>query len=226
VTVNASTTTNLFLLRVLRGRPRLIAGALLGLLAWVVLPHSLVLLTRLLLAWDIGCASFLVLAAHMFSVERDRDMACDAAMQEEGEWTVFWLVVGAVVASFAAIIGEFSTSKGSAGYGWHVALVAATLFVSWLMTHTIFAMRYAHEYFEARPNKTGIAEGLKFPSDEPPDYWDFFYFALVLGMTFQVSDVVITSRMFRRLATVHGLLGFLFNTVILALSVNIGASLL
>ncbi len=68
--------------------------------------------------------------------------------------------------------------------------------------------------------------GWSSPVDESPDYWDFVYFALVLGMTFQVSDVQITSRKLRRLATVHGLIGFLFNTVIVALTVNIAASLL
>jgi uncharacterized membrane protein len=217
---------DILLLRVIRGRPRLIAGVVLGLLAVPVLPHTLAPLTRALVAWDIGCTSFLVLSAHLFSSERDRDMARDAAVQEEGEWTVFWLVVGAVTASFAAIIGEFSSSKGAEWRDLHVALVAVTLLVSWLMTHTIFAMRYAHEYFEAREDRTGIMGGLEFPGGQMPDYWDFFYFALVLGMTFQVSDVAITSRMFRRLATVQGLLGFLFNTVILALSVNISAGLL
>jgi uncharacterized membrane protein len=104
---------DILLLRVIRGRPRLIAGVVLGLLAVPVLPHTLAPLTRALVAWDIGCTSFLVLSAHLFSSERDRDMARDAAVQEEGEWTVFWLVVGAVTASFAAIIGEFSSSKGA-----------------------------------------------------------------------------------------------------------------
>ena len=68
--------------------------------------------------------------------------------------------------------------------------------------------------------------GLEFPGGLAPDYWDFIYFSLVLGMTFQVSDVQITSRKLRRLATLHGLIGFLFNTVIVALTVNIAASFL
>jgi uncharacterized membrane protein len=215
-------------LQALRGRPRLIIGLLCGLAAVPLQPASLAPLTRAILAWDIGCSVFLVLCAHLFSAEPDRDLAADAAAQEEGEWTIFWLTVGATTASFAAIIGEFSSSKDvSRGLqGAHTALVAGTLLLSWLMTHTAFALRYAHEYYEAVPGGTQIQGGLNFPGDTPPDYWDFFYFALVLGMTFQVSDVAITSRNFRRLATLHGLLGFLFNTVILALSVNIGASLL
>ena len=95
------------------------------------------------------------------------------------------------------------------------------------MTHVTFAFRYAHEYYTsdvAPPPE--FDRGLEFPGEKRPDYLDFVYFALVLGMTFQVSDVQITSRKLRRLATLHGLIGFLYNTVILALTVNIAAGLL
>jgi uncharacterized membrane protein len=212
---------------IIRGRPRLFIGMAAGLLAEMVLPGAAASLSRGIVAWDIGCAVFLVLAAHMFSGESMSRMAADAKAQEEGEWTIFALTVGAVVASFAAIIGEFSAGKDMpAGLrDAHVALVAVTLLLSWLMTHTVFAFRYAHEYYQWDEALGAIEKGLDFPGEEPPDYWDFFYFALVLGMTFQVSDVQITSRKLRRLAALHGLLGFLFNTVILALSVNIGAGL-
>ncbi len=214
--------------RIIQGRPRLAIGALFGVLAGVALPAMFSPLVRALLAWNIGCAVFLLLAAHMFSGERMDRMAEDAKRDQEGEWTIFTLTIGAVFASFAAILGEFSASKDVSAdvRGLHVALVVVTLLLSWLTTHTLFALRYAHEYYETIPDGVAIAGGLEFPGGAAPDYWDFFYFALVLGMTFQVSDVTIHSRTLRRLATVHGLLGFLFNTVILALSVNIGASLL
>ncbi len=226
---DAGMLTRMKLWRVVAARPRLAVAALIGLGSYWVLPAAgLPHLTRAILAWDIGCASFLTLCAHMFSVEPMARMAADAKRDQEGEWTIFWLTIGAVAASFAAILGEFSQSKDATGEvrGLHVAVVAGTLLVSWLMTHTVFAMRYAHEYYDDPPGPDVTAGGLQFPGDDLPDYWDFFYFALVLGMTFQVSDVQITSRTLRRLATAHGLLGFLFNTVILALSVNIGASLL
>jgi len=213
---------------IVRGRPRLFIGFGAGVIADVVLPRLLSPLQRGIVAWDIACLVFLGLAAIMFSREHMSRMAADAKAQEEGEWTLFALTVGATFVSFAAIIGEFSTNKDvpNAVRGAHIALVAATLFLSWLMTHTVFAFRYAHEYYQWDGELGAIEKGLDFPGDLPPDYWDFFYFALVLGMTFQVSDVQITSRKLRRVATLHGLLGFLFNTVILALSVNIGASLL
>jgi len=215
------------MLTILRGRPRLFIGVAAGLAAELVQPSALAPLQRGIVAWDIGCLVFLALAAHMFSGERMSDMAADAKAQEEGEWTIFALTVGATFASFAAIIGEFSVSKDAAPAvrNLHIVLVAVTLLVSWLMTHTVFAFRYAHEYYQWDDELDAVEKGLDFPGDAPPDYWDFFYFALVLGMTFQVSDVQITSRKLRRVATLHGLLGFLFNTVILALSVNIGAGL-
>lgn len=210
------------------GRPRLFLAALAGIGCGVLLPASLAMHTRAIMAWDAGVTCYLILIAELFSRQRPEHMPADAAAQQEGEWTIFWITLGAVAASFAAILLEFSASKEMApsARNLHVALVAYTLFASWLMTHTVFALRYAHEYYETAPGSSGPDRGLEFPHDDDPDYWDFFYFALVLGMTFQVSDVQISARTLRRLATAHGLLGFLFNTVIIALTVNIGASLL
>ncbi len=214
--------------QVVRGRPRLFIGMLCGLAVAPLLPAGIKGATRAIIAWDIGVVAFLVMSAFLFTTERLDRMAADAADQEEGEWTIFWLTVGAVAFSFAAIISEFADTKDMppAQRGLNVSLVAVTLFVSWLMTHVTFAFRYAHEYYEADPDGVGISGGLEFPGEKRPDYLDFMYFSLVLGMTFQVSDVQITARKFRRLAAVHGLLSFLFNTIILALTVNIAAGLL
>lgn len=214
--------------RVVRGRPRLITGILCGLAAAPLLPSRIDGTTRAILAWDFGVIVFLVLSAFLFTTERLDRMAEDAEAQEEGEWTVFWLTLAAVTFSFVAVIGEFSGTKDlpPAERNLHVILVAVTLLVSWLMTHTTFAFRYAHEYYEVDPAGPGIVGGLEFPSERRPDYLDFMYFALVLGMTFQVSDVQITARKFRRLAAAHGLLSFLYNTIILALTVNLAAGLL
>ncbi|MGH7211027.1 MAG: DUF1345 domain-containing protein, partial [Acetobacteraceae bacterium] len=153
-------------------------------------------------------------------------MAIDAARQQEGEWTIFALTIAAAVFSLVATLGEFATIKDlqRADRFLHIVLVVVTLFASWLMVHTTFAFRYAHEYY-TRGEGEQVDGGLRFPGKDDPDYLDFVYFALVLGMTFQVSDVEITSRKLRRLATVQGLLAFLFNTVIFALSVNLAAGL-
>ena len=103
-------------------------------------------------------------------------------------------------------------------------LAMATILLSWSFVHTIFALHYAHEYYgERRDGKIG---GLKFPGDTKPDYWDFLYFSLVIAMTSQVSDVAITSKVIRRIVTVHGALAFFFNLTVLALTVNMISNLI
>ncbi len=215
-------------LRVIRSRPRLFLALLVGLAAAAVLPRGLAGSVRGIMVWDIAVTAYLALVAQLYLTEHIERMPQDAARQEEGEWTIFALTVAGTAASFVAIFNVFvGVSKlAPEARGLHVALVAYTLLASWLMTHTTFSLRYAHEFYSKQRGAAEVDGGLEFPGEKRPDYLDFFYFALVLGMTFQVSDVQITARKLRRLATMHGLLGFLFNTVILALTVNIAASLL
>jgi len=212
---------------VIRSRPRLFVGLACGLLARAVLPAHLSSTTAAVIAWDVGVIVYLGLAAILFASEHLDRMAHDAAGQQEGEWTIFWVTVAAALFSFVAIIHEFASASNlpPARKELHIALVAVTLALSWLMTQTTFALRYAHEYYSHDLGGPDFDRGLDFPGEKLPDYLDFLYFSVVLGMTFQVSDVQITSRKFRRVATVQGLLGFLFNTIILALTVNIAAGL-
>ena len=216
------------LLNSLLARKRLFAGIAAGLVVLALLPAHHRLLARALIAWDTGALVFLLLIATMFSRRDHLHLPHDAAAQEEGEWTIFAVTLAGVMASFAAIVGEFAVTKSIPRVDRyaHIGLVVATLLLSWLVTQTLFALRYAHEYYSSRRHDGKPDGGLLFPGTHPPDYWDFAYFSLVLGMTFQVSDVQIASRKFRRLALLHGFLSFVFNTVIIALSVNVGASLL
>lgn len=213
--------------RLLAGHLRTFLSAIVGAVSLLVLPGRWSDTTRSVMAWDIGAAFFLALCVILFT-RPEQDMEANAKAQEDGEWTLFWLVVAGATASFAAVLSEFGSMKGApAGVrNLRVGVVAATLVLSWLLTHAVFALRYAHEYYGRSSGAAGFDGGLEFPSDERPDYWDFFYFSAVLGMTFQVSDVQITSRKLRRLATLHGMLGFLFNTVIVALTVNLASGLL
>ena len=210
------------------GHIRTFSAIVLGLVSLVGLPHAWSVVERGIVAWDIGAVFFLLLCTIMFVTTREDRMEVKACQQEEGEWTLFWLVVAGTIVSVGAILHEFSTMKGVEPHvrDLKVASVAITLILSWLLTHTVFALRYAHEFYQTDEVAAGLNGGLDFPATKRPDYWDFFYFAAVLGMTFQVSDVQITSRKFRRLATVHGMLGFLFNTVIVALTVNLASGLL
>lgn len=219
------------LLRIITSRPRLFIGFGVAILSYFALtPIQFIaarpLATRIVLAWDIGSAVFLILTASLFLKSDHTNISADAARQQEGEWSVFALTLIGAMMSFAAIILFSGSSDHKLQREYYLGFVVATLALSWLMTHVTFAYRYAHEYY-TKDKKTDDSErGVEFPGEENPDYLDFIYFSFVLGMTFQVSDVNITSKKLRRLATLQGLIGFIFNTVILALSVNIAASLL
>jgi uncharacterized membrane protein len=214
------------LLRIIHARPHLFAGVAIGLVSFF--PLSLIHETaiRAILAFDIGSAAFLGLTFFSFLSTKDYDISAAAKRQQEGEWSVFALTILGAIMSFTSIFLFSGAPSGhKAERGLYLAFVVVTLMLSWLTTHVSFAYRYAHEYYTVDAD-SGPEGGLAFPGDDKPNYLDFIYFSFVLGMTFQVSDVNITSKKLRRLATVQGLIGFLFNTVILALSVNIAASLL
>ncbi|RYF99746.1 MAG: DUF1345 domain-containing protein, partial [Caulobacteraceae bacterium] len=107
-------------------------------------------------------------------------------------------------------------------------MTLAAVAVSWLFVHVIFALHYAHAYYApaGKAEKARDAGGLLFPGDEAPGYWDFLHFALIIGVASQTADIQITGRGIRRVSTVHSVTAFVFNTVLLALAVNLAVSLL
>jgi uncharacterized membrane protein len=213
----------------LRARPRLLVSAAIA--AAVALVGVLFLRSRfelsslLLIAWDAFTVSYLVLAFHMMARSDVDGMRRRAATQDEGAIFILLVTSLAAVASLAAIAIELHGAGGNGSKTFRVGLAGLTILLSWLFVHTSFALHYAHEFYgEGRDDEIG---GLQFPKKGyEPDYWDFLYFAANLGAAAQTSDVMITSPAMRRLALAHTILSFLFNTTILALAVNVGASLL
>ena len=210
----------------IRARPRLVIATILGLSTLAVLPASLSATTRALLAWDAGAGLYLALAWIMMlraSVERMRRRA---KQQDDGAVVVLALTVFASLASLAAIALELIGAKSYSSHTQHLhlALSVVTILCSWFLVHTAFALHYAHEFYEDTP---GTKQGcLSFPGNSEPKYLDFVYFAFVLGTTSQTSDVTISSSAMRRLALIHGVIAFFFNTTLLALVVNIAAGLI
>jgi uncharacterized membrane protein len=178
--------------------------------------------TWLLVGWDIGGVLYLILAFHLFATSAVHQIRRNAAAQDEGRLAILAVTVAAALASLGAILVELA-SPGSGGVPRqpaHLALAAATIVLSWTVIHTIFALHYAHEFYDE-----SASAGLDFPGGEKePDYWDFVYFSFVIGMTSQVSDVGVTSRSIRRTVAAHGVASFFFNAALLALTVNIAAS--
>jgi uncharacterized membrane protein len=215
---------SLRIVRISRAHPRLMTSIAVGVAAYALLTMmagQLALTTRLLAAWDVGVLLYLVWLATMMAGSKQTDIAKHADAQDEGEFGILILTVIAAMASLAAIFVEMAaTDRTGARYGFEVALAILTVVFSWAFIHSIFALHYAYEYYD----DAECAGGLKFPDDDKPDYWDFVYFAFVLGMTFQVSDVAITAKRIRRVATVHGVLAFFYTTAVVALTVNLAAN--
>jgi uncharacterized membrane protein len=205
--------------RIVYGRPRTFIAVALGVLVFFLLPDTRRLATRLIVAWDVFAALYLVLA-YLVMLRCDvNHIRRSAVLQDDGRFLILLLTAFGALASLAAIVFELGAAKGSkAG----LILATVTIALSWVLVHTAFALHYAHDFY--RGKKPG---GLQFPGGETredADYWDFVYFSFVIGMTAQVSDVGITDRIIRRTATVHGIVSFVFNTALLALMVNIAAS--
>jgi uncharacterized membrane protein len=208
-------------LRFVRVRPRLFAcGAIGAVVVGIALAANWRPATRLLTGWDVGVALYLALVFHMMGRSTIHTMRQHAAEQDEGRLTMLVLTVASALASLATIFAHLGGAAGNRPPA-NVALAAFTILLSWAFIHTIFALHYAHEFYDETDGG-----GLVFPGDREPDYWDFVYFSFVIGMTSQVSDVAITSKLIRRTAAAHGIVSFVFNAALLALTVNLAASAL
>ncbi|MCX7364421.1 MAG: DUF1345 domain-containing protein [Alphaproteobacteria bacterium] len=209
--------------QLVRVRRRLMLAMLAGLVLLWALPASLRLTTRMVLAWDLTAAIYVVFALWM--IHRSTIASCRqrASAYDQADWVILLLVVSSGWASFAAIFAELAAIK-SATPLWGLTITCVTVALSWLFTHTIFTLHYANVYY--RPDHLGPSGGLLFPGERPPDYRDFLYYSFVIGCAAQTADVSTVSPSMRRITLVHGVVAFAFNTAILALAINVGSSLI
>jgi uncharacterized membrane protein len=195
--------------------------------ALVALPDAISWHTRLVASWDLGAFVYLGLAWGLIARSDAEGTRAHALVQDQSSYLIFLFVVSAAFASIVAI-GFVAGTIRALGFwprAWHLALTVAALMSSWLLIQTVFAFHYARRYYDPARQEGTESAGLVFPGKREPDYLDFAYYSFVVGMTSQVSDVVVTSRLMRRLTLVHGFLAFVFNIAVLALSINILASL-
>jgi uncharacterized membrane protein len=199
---------------------KLTAAVAVGIVLFVLLPGEWRITTRLLVAWNVVVVLYLAAAWYVVARCELNQMRKRAAVEDEGAALILTLTVIAAAASLAAIFVELAAVRHEQSSAWIVALTIVTVILSWIFIQTIFAFHYAHEFYgEAKGSHKG---GLEFPGDDRPEYWDFVYFSFVIGMTFQVSDVQVTSKAVRRVVVGHGAVSFFYNVAVLALMVNIG----
>jgi len=205
---------------------RLAVALAIAVAAWFAQPDSTSLHTRTVASWDLGVLVYLALASWLVA-RADARMTRDHALaQDQSGYVIFLFVVVASCTSIVAIGFVVSTIRqlpfwARAG---HLTLTIVALISSWLLIQIVFAFHYAHRYYGKLRGAREAPPELLFPGGRDPDYLDFAYYSFVVGMTSQVSDVAVTSRQMRRLTLVHGVLAFVFNIAVLALSINIIAS--
>jgi uncharacterized membrane protein len=213
-------------------RPRLIIGILVGLIVGLICPPEWRLATRLLLAWNAGILLYILLTFTMMLRDDLDRLHQRASVQDEGRFVILTLSIVAAVFSIAAIVVQLAATKDMTGVDkyFHIGLAATTIVTGWTFIHLTFALHYAHEYAIEQRKRPDVPErfrgGLDFLDTLAPDYSDFLYFSFIIGVASQTADIAICSPTMRRIALVHGIVAFFYNTTILALTINIAAGLI
>jgi uncharacterized membrane protein len=213
------------MLQRLKVRPQLTTALVFtGIIHFFLLPENWRTVTKLLTAWDFGIFLYLILISVMMSKSDVNTIKSRAAEQDGGALIILVFTILTVMACVVAIVEELVTAKDQY-VTTRIILTAITIVLSWMFMQTMFALHYTHKYYNNLAKTQN--NGLEFPEENlQPDYWDFIYFSFIIGATAQTADINITSKSFRRLVTLHCVIVFFFNMTILALTINIGGSLL
>ena len=201
-----------------RATTRLAVSTGLGIIVYFAIHRFRPDLPAGILAWDVAVFCFLLLTYRVIADHSIDSIRRRAATLDTRASVLMVLVVAAACVSLYGLSLNLDALPGHPEL--RVVLAGVTVAGSWSLIHTIFSLHYAHFYYAAPEG------GLIFPGGEDPNYYDFLYYGFVVGMTCQVSDVQVSSPPWRRLVLAHGVMSFLFNTVVLALSINLLAGLL
>jgi uncharacterized membrane protein len=196
-----------------------LAGAA-WLIADVVAPR-----TRLFVTIDTFYLSYLLLMGLLVSHATPGELRRRAAVDDEGIVFIAGITIVAVCFSLVSLFELLNQSGRTDTLRLVLSIASAPL--AWAVLHTIAAFHYGHRYYADRDPGPNVVDagGLKFPDTPEPAVWDFLYYSFVIGMTAQVSDVIVTSTTMRRMTLVHGVVSFFLNTVLIALAVNVAVAL-
>jgi uncharacterized membrane protein len=184
-----------------------------------------------LIGWNVAAVLFLVPTGKILLFDGPEKVRERAGREDENRAVMMTLIIAAVVTSLGGIVLALHDSKSGAHGGpghpaWLMAISVSTLIFNWLVVQSLFALHYAHRYFGDSDNDGSADEGFLFQGDKPNTYRDFVYASICMGATCQVSDFSVTSAKFRNLVSVHAIIAFVFNTMVLALGINIIGNLM
>ena len=210
-----------------RAQIRFLIALAVGVVVFLFVPIE-DLVPRILAGWNAGGWLYLLLVAIKMGRAEIEGIKREAGIERESRIVVLVVVIFGSIVTMLALFAQLMAIKSAHGMdrSLSIGLSVSTIFLSWLLIHTVFALYYAHEFHtEGHGGARGQGGGLKFPDDRTPDYLDFLYFSFVVGTTAQTSDVDVCSRAMRRVVMLHGILSFFFNTAVIALAVNLAAQL-
>jgi uncharacterized membrane protein len=208
----------------LRHHIRFYTSALLGVLVWISTARwAQAQALRLMLAGDVFFGVYLVTTAILATGATADELRERATIEDEGMILISLITVTAVVLSLASIFALLNQQERTGAL--YTALSMASVLLGWLTLHTVAAFHYAHLYYtkSETAEKSSDVGGLGFPNTDVPTTWDFLYYSFVVGMTAQVSDVQVLTERMRLMTLAHSVAAFFFNTVLLALAVNVAA---
>ena len=203
----------------------LLLALVVGVVVFVFLTSGQLIAGNLLVSWNLGALAYIVLSSYRMLNSDVLQLKRRASQLDFSDIAMLVLAVTAAIASLGGIVVEL---LGVRSVPPHVAilkagLALATLVVSWVFLHSLFAVHYTHRYY----GNFATNAGLDFPvGHKEPIYWDFLYFSFTIGVASQTADVSVTSMAMRRLVLAHSVLSFFFNATVLALAINVGSSLL
>lgn len=182
---------------------------------------------ELMIIWDVF-SFVLLLTTWIIYFTRPITQIRQLAKKEDGSLAFVFIII--LISSFASLFTVMlliiSKEAAKTPVMIYVPVAVGGMLLSWILVHTTYTTHYTRMYYRGgETDYQNCAKGLDFPSEYEPDYLDFAYFAFVIGMTFQVSDVQITSRRMRRVALLHSLISFGLNTFVVALTINLIAGL-
>jgi uncharacterized membrane protein len=194
--------------------PRFLMFATLFVVGLAVAIPLLDLATGTMVAFDVAAVAFFVAIFPVLRRGSPDQMRASSQANDANRAGLLIITVVTSVVVLVCVISERGTKDA-----WSIALVLGSLVLAWVFSNLVYALHYAHMFY-VKSDEGDDSGGIKFPDCDDPDYWDFIYFSFTLGMTFQTSDVDITSRTVRRVVTGHCLAAFVFNLGVLALTIN------
>lgn len=203
----------------------ILIAVLAGIAVFLLLTSRALNTGNLLIAWDTTAVVYIVYSLYRMLTADPQRIRKRSADLDFSDGFLLFLSIAAAIASIGGIaldlLGVKDASPEIAFYRVMMAIV--TILISWTFLHTLFTIHYAHRFYSV----PGKGQGLKFAEHlEEPIYWDFLYFSFTIGVAAQTADIGISTVSMRKLALLHAILSFLFNTTILALAINVGASLI